>query len=307
MKLKLTANVMVVGDVMLDVYISGPANRLSPEAPVPVVLVKTKTDTLGGAGNVALNIAGLGAKVWLFGIRGDDPAGNKVAYILRSRGIEDRLLIDPKIPTITKTRVMANSQQLVRFDEEQRSDGASLLTKVNGVLEKGADAVILSDYDKGILPPVLIASIITRCRVKDIPVFVDPKRGNWERYREATVVKPNQRELEEAAKESIYSDKDTIRLSQKMLKWYEFGAILTTMGSKGMFLITKDQVEHIPTQAKEVFDVAGAGDTVIATMATCMCSGYTLLESAKIANIAAGIVIGKIGTQPITIQELWGI
>lgn len=302
--MNLTGNIIVIGDVMLDVYISGQAHRLSPEAPVPVVVVDSKTATLGGAGNVALNLAELGCKVWLFGVRGDDVAGRKIVSILFDNGIENRLLTDHSLPTITKTRVMANSQQLLRFDEEKRSSGSRLLTEINGILEDDAQAVILSDYAKGILSPDLIALVIQRSRDKGIPVFIDPKRGGWHRYQGATVIKPNLAELEEATGERVGSQKDAARLATKMLKAHSFGAVLVTMGSRGMLAVTDDQSRYIPSQAKEVFDVSGAGDTVIATMAACICSGYSLFEAAKIANAAAGIVVGKLGTQPITLKEL---
>jgi D-beta-D-heptose 7-phosphate kinase/D-beta-D-heptose 1-phosphate adenosyltransferase len=303
--LKLTGNIIVIGDVMLDVYISGQAHRLSPEAPVPVVAVDSKTATLGGAGNVALNLAHLGCKVWLFGVKGDDAAGRKIVSILAGNGIENRLVTDYNVPTITKTRVMANSQQLLRFDEEKKASGSGMLTEINGVLEGDSEAVILSDYAKGILSPDLIDSVIKRSRAIGIPVFIDPKRGDWHRYKGANVIKPNLAELEEATGETINTDQDVIRMALRMIRGFEFEAMLVTMGPKGMMWVTDEgQFEHIPTQAKEVFDVSGAGDTVIATMAACMVSGYSLSEAAKIANAAAGIVVGKLGTRPITIKEL---
>lgn len=305
--LNLTGNIIVIGDVMLDVYISGQAHRLSPEAPVPVVAVDSKTSTLGGAGNVALNLAHLGCKVWLFGVKGDDAAGKKIVSILFDNGIENRLVTDYNVPTITKTRVIANSQQLLRFDEEKKASGSGMLTEINGVLEGDAQAVILSDYAKGILSPNLISSVIKRSRAKGIPVFIDPKRGGWNRYRGTNVIKPNLAELEEATGEVIANQGDVIRLALRMIRAYEFEAMLVTMGPKGMMWVTDEgKFEHIPTQAKEVFDVSGAGDTVIATMAACMCSGYSLAESARIANAAAGIVVGKLGTRPIMLKELEG-
>jgi D-beta-D-heptose 7-phosphate kinase/D-beta-D-heptose 1-phosphate adenosyltransferase len=303
--LNLTGNIIVIGDVMLDVYISGHAHRLSPEAPVPVVAVDSKTATLGGAGNVALNLAHLGCKVWLFGVKGDDPAGRQIVSILNSNGIENRLATDFNVPTITKTRVIANSQQLLRFDEEKRASGSGMLTEINGALEGNAQAVILSDYAKGILSPDLIASVIHRSRAKGIPVFIDPKRGGWHRYQGANIIKPNLVELEEATGETIANQGDVIRLSLRMIRAYEFEAMLVTMGPKGMMWVTNQGLfEHIPTQAKEVFDVSGAGDTAIATLAACMVSGHSLSDAAKIANAAAGIVVGKLGTRAITLADL---
>jgi D-beta-D-heptose 7-phosphate kinase / D-beta-D-heptose 1-phosphate adenosyltransferase len=303
--LTLTGNIIVIGDVMLDVYISGQAHRLSPEAPVPVVAVDSKTATLGGAGNVALNLAHLGCKVWLFGVKGDDAAGRKIVSILFDNGIENRLVTDYSVPTITKTRVMANSQQLLRFDEEKKASGSGMLTEINGALEGDAQAVILSDYAKGILSPDLIAIVIKRSRAKGIPVFIDPKRGDWHRYHGANVIKPNLAELEEATGETISNQGDVVRLAIRMIRAYELEAMLVTMGPRGMMWVTdQGQFEHIPTQAKEVFDVSGAGDTVIATLAACMVSGHSLSDAAKIANAAAGIVVGKLGTRAITLPEL---
>jgi len=302
--LKLGGNIVVIGDVMLDVYISGQAHRLSPEAPVPVVAVESKTSTLGGAGNVALNLAHLGCKVWLFGVKGDDVAGKKIVSILFANGIENRLVTDYNVPTITKTRVMANSQQLLRFDEEKKSSGSGMLTEINGILEGDVQAVILSDYDKGILSSDLVTSIITQCKAKRIPVFVDPKQSDWSRYKGATLIKPNLAELESAAEEKAKTPDDIVRLAIKMKCKYNFGSILVTMGPQGMLLLNIGSPQFVPTRAKEVFDVSGAGDTVIATMAACVCSDYSISESAQIANAAAGIVVGKLGTKSITLEEL---
>lgn len=301
--MNLKGNIIVIGDVMLDVYISGQAHRLSPEAPVPVVAVDSRTSTLGGAGNVALNLAELGCRTWLFGVRGDDPAGLRVSEILAKRGIEDRLLVDPAIPTTTKTRVLANSQQLLRFDEEKQAVGSTLLTDIDGVLEQ-ADAVVMSDYAKGILSPELVKSVIKTCSNIGTPVLIDPKQRDWRRYQGATVIKPNILELEKAAGEKAGDYTSVVRMAGEMLYAYGFEAVLVTMGARGMSLITHHKDEHIQSQAKEVFDVSGAGDTVIATMVACMCSGCSISEAAAVANRAAGIVVGKLGTRPITLKEL---
>ena len=302
--MNLKGNIIVIGDVMLDVYISGQASRLSPEAPVPIVAVESRTSTLGGAGNVALNLANLGCRTWLFGVKGDDVAGGRISEILLDNSIEDRLLTDSDLPTITKTRVLANSQQLLRFDEERKSNGSTLLTDINGVLD-AAQAVILSDYAKGVLSQELISSVIAQCQLKGIPVFVDPKRADWSRYQGATVITPNINELEIGSGEKVKDNADVVRSALKMMEVHVFKTILVTMGARGMILLTRaGTIDHIPTRAQEVFDVSGAGDTVIATLAACMCSGYSIFESAKMANVAAGVVVGKLGTKPITIKEL---
>jgi D-beta-D-heptose 7-phosphate kinase/D-beta-D-heptose 1-phosphate adenosyltransferase len=304
--LNLKGNIVVIGDVMLDVYISGQAHRLSPEGPHPVVLVDSKTSTLGGAGNVALNLAELGCRTWLFGVRGADSAGVRVSEILAERDIEDRLLIDQVIPTTTKTRVLANSQQLLRFDEERLAAGSTLLKDIDGVLEQ-ADAVIMSDYAKGILSNELARSVISSCKALGIPVLIDPKQRDWRRYQGATVIKPNVFELEKAAGEKVAGDDSLAQLASGMLHGYGFEAVLVTLGPRGMLLVDRYRKEYIPSLAKEVFDVSGAGDTVVAVMAACMCSGYTVSQAARVANVAAGIVVGKLGTKPITLRELEGV
>lgn len=300
--------IVVVGDVMLDVYITGEACRISPEAPVPVVDVKSRKITLGGAGNVALNLAGLGCSPWLFGVRGDDAAGEQVLGILEERNIRIGIDIDDKLPTTTKTRIIANNQQLVRYDEEGRYNGnnghyGEILASVCNAMESAA-SVILSDYRKGVVSKDVATKVIRRCKGLGIPCLVDPKRPDWSIFSGADLIKPNVYELEQATGERVESDVAVAAIGRMVLKKYGFGAVLITRGPKGMAMVTEDECEFIPTMAREVYDVSGAGDTVVAVMAACLGSGWSLADSARIANQAAGIVVGKLGTSPIDISEL---
>lgn len=303
-------NVIVIGDVMLDKYVSGSAYRISPEAPVPVIAVDSRRATLGGAGNVALNLVGLGCKAWLFGARGDDRPGDHMMKLLSDNDIRGRLDIDPDLPTTTKTRIMAGGQQLVRFDEEGKFNGrggcydALILDVAQAIGENDIGAVILSDYCKGVVSQDLALNIISSCRASNIPVLVDSKSSDWHRYTGATLAKPNISELEGLIKRKVKDDYDLALGAREAMLKYDFGAVLVTMGAKGMLLVMDGLQEFIPTQAREVFDVSGAGDTVIATLAAFLCSGYSIPAAARIANTAAGIVVGKVGTQPITIAEL---
>lgn len=303
-------SVAVIGDVMLDAYIFGEVSRISPEAPVPVVEVRRRKVTLGGAGNVALNLVGLGVKAALFGVVGDDKDGHLVSGMLIDHGIEDHLYRDERLPTIVKTRVMAHNQQLLRFDEENSFDGHGPSCPLNGItsiLASGeTGVVVLSDYDKGALSPPLIDEIIRVCREKEVKVLVDPKRGDWESFKGADLIKPNLSELARAYGSSPQGHDEVSLAARGLMKRYGIGAVLVTMGAKGMMLITGDRRELLPTAAKEVFDVSGAGDTVVAVLAACLGSNYTLSDSAKLANIAAGLVVGKLGTYPIKIDELKG-
>lgn len=309
--MRINGNIVVIGDVMLDVYISGQANRLSPEAPVPIVDVDSKCSTLGGAGNVALNLVGLGCRVWLFGARGSDHLGSCLSSIVRDRGIVDCLDIDPVLPTTAKTRVLANNQQLLRIDEEGRFNGyhgcydciISEVAQVMAANEIGA--VVISDYNKGVVSREVAVQVIKNCRASGIPVLVDPKYGDWSVYAGATLIKPNLAELGHAFNMRVDKDiKKVIGLAHSLMKSHNLESVLVTMGPRGMLVVDGYRQEHIPSLAKEVFDVSGAGDTVIATVAACLCSGYELSAAARISNVAAGIVVGKLGTAPITMKEL---
>lgn len=293
----------VIGDVMLDVYLYGKVSRLSPEAPVPIVDISQQEKTLGGAGNVALNLIGLGCKVHLFGTRGNDLAGDSLSSILSINKIENNLYVDKLCPTTIKTRIMVSGQQLMRFDEEKicNGNGYTYLCKVMEETLPLCKILILSDYGKGVLSEKILEYIWHNFKG---PILVDPKRSNWEYYRGATIVTPNVSELEKASNECCDSDEAVLNCAERMRGVYDFKAIIVTRGEKGILVVLKDAYKFIPTVAKSVFNVSGAGDTVISVLAASICSGYSIIESAEIANIAAGIVVGKVGTSPIHIDEL---
>ena len=313
--MKIGGNVMVVGDVMLDQYILGETSRISPEAPVPIVDVMTREYVLGGAGNVALNLIGLGCKVWLFGARGSDRLGDRLGQLLSDSGIVDRLEIDPALPTTTKTRIIANGQQLLRFDEEKRFNGwdgsydVLISDAVMVLASEKIGAVVLSDYNKGVLSAELSSRLIGTCNAMGIPVLVDPKRGKWDIYRRASLIKPNLSELSQAADVRLHGmpDEDIESVARNLMDRHEIRTALVTLGAKGMLLVHEQGSEAIESEAREVFDVSGAGDTVVAVLAACLCSGHGLSVSARLANAAAGIVVGKRGTKPVTMTELEAI
>lgn len=299
--------VLIIGDVMLDRYIWGDVNRISPEGPVPVVRVKERSQTLGGAANVALNLSTLGCSPVLTGITGTDSAGDELSLLLEKYNIENKLVRSTSYNTICKTRVVAQSQQLLRIDEETLSvnfDHESILTLVKSIINN-IEAVIISDYAKGVCHENLLKPVLTLCNKKNIPVFVDPKRSDWTIYKGATCITPNKKEILLTMGEESQTE-ETIRLKAfSMLSKYDLKHILVTRGAEGMTLFSSEtSAVHIPAKAKEVFDVSGAGDTVISTLAACVAAGMQMEDAARTANIAGGIVVGKIGTQPIYINEL---
>ncbi len=309
---KLTqTRVLVIGDVMLDRYIWGDVRRISPEAPVPVVAVRHKTHVPGGAGNVASNLAGLGCPVTLIGLCGNDPEAGILRGLLMQSGVETCLHPAEHRPTITKTRVMAGIQQVCRIDDENTNhlDGAlsdELFRIFKAELER-AHAVVLSDYGKGILQsPDLCSSMIQAGRRRGIPVLVDPKGADWSRYRGASGITPNTAELELAAGVRTESLDALCAAADRMIDATDLEWLLTTRGPKGMVVSRRGNMQPmaIPAVAKEVYDVSGAGDTVIAVSAACLACGMDIREAAAIANTAAGIVVGKLGTQPILRSEL---
>jgi len=303
--------ILVVGDVMLDRYLWGDVKRISPEAPVPVVRVRQQSEVPGGAGNVAANLAGLECPVSILGVCGNDEAGIRLRKIFLEKGIEPLLQESISRPTITKTRVMARGQQLLRLDEEEpRILSPELEEKIIARFERKApacDVVVLSDYGKGLFQtPDLCRRFIRFCRTRGIPVLVDPKSADWARYQGATCVTPNTEELElvtgstaDASEPELHQSASAIR-RQYGLEW-----LLVTRGSRGMILCGNDPSPlMIPARAREVFDVSGAGDTVIATLAAGLALGLSFARAAQLSNLAAGIVVGKLGTQPITRSEL---
>lgn len=298
--------IAVIGDAMLDVYLSGDAERISPEAPVPVVRVRGRKYALGGAANVAQNVVAVGARCHLLASVGEDLAGNTLATMLAEIGAADALLRVDRCTT-QKTRVLARSQQLVRIDEEEdQSLGASdveRLLALVGTTVAAADAVILEDYNKGVLVPAVIRAAIDAANARGIPVVVDPKYRNFFSFGGATIFKPNRRELEAAVGATI--DLDHPDAMPSMLETLGVRHLLLTLGERGMILASADgSIERISTVAREVYDVVGAGDTVTAYLATMLAAGATPAEAAIIANVAAGIEVGKLGAASVSREEL---
>jgi len=299
-----TSKVIVVGDIILDRYIWGNVARISPEAPVPVVRVRRQTMNLGGAGNVAMNLKGLGCPQVLIGAIGNDEAGRQVVDLLETSDIPHFLITRSNLPTTTKTRIIGHNQQLLRLDDEIPDPiGADHSDQIKKFLTQSlavATAVILSDYGKGTLSAEMSTHVIAACRAKQIPVFVDPKGVSWESYRNAFCITPNSLELSQIAP---FEDDDHAQLesqAQKTIQQFQLECLLVTQGARGMSLFrTAQPTQQIAAQTQEVFDVSGAGDTVVAMAAAAYGAGISMPEAAELANLAAGIVVGKIGTQPI--------
>src|SRR5689334_5355211 len=300
-------HVVIVGDAMLDVYLRGDVDRISPEAPVPVVRVRERKLALGGAANVAQNVAALGAGCDLVATVGDDTAGRTLRDHLETGGMESRSLVTVQRPTTTKTRVMARSQQLVRFDEENddeldADEVASVLTAFERALPH-ATAVVFEDYNKGVLVPAVIEGAIRLAAARRLPIVVDPKYRNFFAYRGATIFKPNRRELESALGASV--DLEHPEALPESIKRLGVENLLLTLGDAGMALIdATGEVGRVPTTAREVYDVVGAGDTVTAYLATMLAAGATPAEAAVIANFAAGVEVAKLGAATVTIDEV---
>lgn len=306
-----TCKVAVIGDVMRDRYLIGDTERLSPEAPVPVVKVRHVRTALGGAANVAANVSAVGAVCTLVGIVGDDEHGEAIRQDLAAARIQDvHLLSVPGRPTTTKTRVVARGQQVVRIDEEVDAllDGANLgrLTEMTDAALADADALMLEDYNKGALPPALITHALDVARRRGIPVVVDPKFRHFFHYAGATVFKPNRRELETALGADVdLEHPDALAGAITRLK---VDNLLLTLGAEGMVLVTKDRVvTHIASLAREVYDVSGAGDTVTAWLGTALAGGASMMEAAHLANYAAGIEVGKAGVATVSPPEVLAV
>jgi len=298
------ARILVVGDVMLDRYWHGGTSRISPEAPVAVVRVRDTKDSPGGAGNVALNLAALGAAASLVGLVGDDQSGHELETSLNAAGVLCDFLRVAGKPTITKLRVISRHQQLIRLDFEEmfaHEDACQLTPRVQALLQ-GVDAVVLSDYRKGALLDVQV--LIRVAREAGVPVLVDPKGDNFSVYRGATLVKPNLHEFEAIVGPCANED-ELVQKGQQLLRELDLQALLITRGEHGMSLIRDNAPElHFPARARDVFDVTGAGDTVIAVVAASLGAGLPLPESVALANIAAGLVVAKLGTAAISGPEL---
>ncbi len=298
------AQVLVVGDVMLDRYWYGGTERISPEAPVPVVKVGHREDRPGGAANVALNVAALGAGASLVGVIGNDDAGQTLEEILKSAGVHCQFHRMQKNPTITKLRVISRNQQLLRldFEEEFIAEDTAVIKEKHLALLHHVGVVILSDYGKGTLNEV--QALISDAKKAKIPVLVDPKGTDFDRYKGATLLTPNYHEFE-AVVGKCRDEKALVEKGQALLEKLDLQGLLITRGEHGMTLLRLGEAElHLPARAREVFDVTGAGDTVISTLASALAAGESLPDAVALANIAAGIVVGKLGTAAISGPEL---
>lgn len=300
-------HVVVAGDAMLDIYLRGDVDRISPEAPVPVVRVRERRHALGGAANVANNVLGIGARCSMVCAVGADPAGSELERMLSGAGATVDGIVRAARPTTTKTRILARAQQLVRVDEEEDADlDGSDIDALKDAVRAGvqdADALVLEDYNKGALAPGVIRAAIDAAQAKGIPIIVDPKFRNFFEFGGATVFKPNRRELEAALGATV--DLDTAEALPATCARLGVEHLLLTLGEHGMVLVSEDgEVGRIPTTAREVYDVVGAGDTVTAYLATMMAAGASAAEAAVIANFAAGVEVGKLGAATVSTDEV---
>jgi len=299
--------ILVIGDLILDQYIWGDADRLSPEAPVPVVWAKRKTHLLGGSANVANNIVSAGGNVSLCGVAGEDENADLLLSMLKEKNIDTSFVVNEKSrPTTVKTRVLAHSQQMLRLDwESQESIHPDIINQIIALVKKNIDSfdgVIIEDYGKG----VINAHLLNRLRplLRDKIVTVDPKEEHFKYYKQFTSLTPNTKEAEKAVFFKLKNTESILKAAAIMLKKFKLKSLLITMGEKGMGVFTKEYSYHIPTTALEVYDVSGAGDTVIAVYTLALTAGLEYYEAAFLSNLAAGVVVGKLGTVPITKEEL---
>jgi D-beta-D-heptose 7-phosphate kinase/D-beta-D-heptose 1-phosphate adenosyltransferase len=303
--------IVILGDVMLDEFVWGEVTRISPEAPVPVVDVRRESVHLGGAANVLANAAALGARACVVGVVGNDAAGERLNQSLQeasSLQIQDYLIVDEGRPSTTKTRIIAHNQLVVRADREKRSP-------VNGNVERriveslqqalqNADAFVISDYDKGVVTPSILGQVLPLAYER-VPVLIDPKLRNFSHYRPASLITPNHHEALRMTNTEEDTDDGLHQAAKIIQEQLSCDAVLITRGDRGIMLLegNKEPV-YVATAAREVYDVTGAGDTVIATLAAALSTGATMLEAASLANHAAGIVVGKVGTATATADEL---
>lgn len=300
---------LVLGDLMLDEYLWGKARRISPEAPVPVVEIEHESFRLGGAGNVASNLVALGARPLLVAVTGADAAAERVRALLADGSLEADLLTDVTRPTTVKTRILAQHQQVVRADRESRTPLSEALTRrllaiVRDRLES-VEGVIISDYEKGTITPSLLEALLPELRERQLPVFLDPKVRNFPYYRPVTWIKPNQREAEAVTRREITDEVSLLEAGRELQRLVDSEYVLLTRGEHGMSLFSREGfVQHIPTVAREVYDVTGAGDTVMAALSLSVVAGADPVEAAQLANYAASVVIAKLGTAVVTRQEL---
>lgn len=305
-----SCRILVIGDVMLDKYYYGEVTRISPEAPVPINKVNTVTETMGGAANVAHNLALLGAQTMIAGFVGDDYHCQSLMDKFTSRGIDYKGIIYRDKPTITKLRIIGGHQQMLRLDFEDTEPvethyAQRLLNYLEQSVHLGLDGVIISDYGKGACTEELCGGIIEICNDVGIPVFVDPKGDEWEKYSGADYITPNLKEINTILPKAIKNkDLPVEGAAQYIIDKYNINNVLATRSECGLSFVNNEEKVHIPTVAQEVFDVSGAGDTVLAVFALCNVGGLNHAEAAYLANLAAGVVVGKLGTYAISHKEL---
>jgi rfaE bifunctional protein kinase chain/domain len=300
--------ILVLGDFMLDQFVWGKVQRISPEAPVPVVNVERESLSLGGAGNVVMNLSAMGAQAFPIGVCGTDWAGEQIRTLLRSSGVSGDSLLKVERPSTLKTRIIAHQQQVVRVDREQKSaiDGAAegALKKQFLAMLDESDAVLISDYAKGTITPHLLAAILPAARKKKKLVCLDPKLHNFSSYSPVTVLTPNLSEASTAVGFPIETEHDLMAAGKRILESIDCKALLLTTGEKGMALFSDQTMTLVPASAREVYDVTGAGDTVISILTLALAAGASLIDAVKLTNLAAGIVVGKVGTAIVTTSEL---
>lgn len=302
--------IVVYGDVMLDEFVWGDVTRISPEAPVPVVDIRRESVHLGGAANVLANLVALGTRASVVGVTGNDSANDRLRAELKEAGAaNDTLIVDESRPTTLKTRIIAHSQLVVRADRERRDPiDAKTEERIIEVLTKAipeADAFVISDYDKGAVTPRVLAEVLPLAYARGIPVLVDPKIRNFDAYRPATLVTPNHHEALRLSNMEDHSDEGLKRAAHMIRGRLDCESVLITRGERGMMLLeSHHEPVYVETVAREVYDVTGAGDTVIATLAAALAGGASMLEAAILANHAAGIVVGKVGTATASAEEL---
>ncbi|MFH1715133.1 MAG: D-glycero-beta-D-manno-heptose-7-phosphate kinase [Elusimicrobiota bacterium] len=303
--------ILVIGDIMLDKFIWGKVTRISPEAPVPVVEITKETLMPGGAGNVVTNITTLGGISHIIGIVGNDSAGNTFVSEMENNGVGTKgIIVTQNRPTIVKTRIIAHHQQVVRVDKEVRSaiepaEIKKLITAIEDLTPK-VKAVVISDYGKGVITKPLLTAAIKMAKKYKKPILVDPKIEHFKNYKNVTCITPNTLEAMQGMHcLHVESQSDVEKLGDNIMKQLNVESLIITQGEHGMTIFEKNgKKTHIPTMAREVYDVTGAGDTVISTLAMCLANKGNILESAYIANYAAGIVVGKLGTATVTSDEI---
>jgi D-beta-D-heptose 7-phosphate kinase/D-beta-D-heptose 1-phosphate adenosyltransferase len=301
--------ILVIGDYMLDIYLLGEVNRISPEAPVPIVNIKKCTMLPGGAANVVHNLHKLGAYPVPVGVVGDDTDGKNLIAQLKAMKIDvSGLIIDKGRPTTTKTRILGQQQQIVRADYESQEDlSEKIEAKLLHVLhmEKSVQGIIIEDYNKGVCTRTLCRQSIGYGKERDIPVTVDPKQKNFEYFKGATVLKPNKKEAVQLVNHPMETEQDIKKAVRNIRQFLKLEAVLITLGEKGMVLYEKNMdLSEFPSVARKVFDVSGAGDTVISSLTAFICAGASFKEAAYLANQAAGIVIGEVGTSAVSLKQI---